>query len=124
MHLVGPHLTTTRYNSKKKQSNSKKLAKAKEDHEAWLKSKGVGKSTLPVDRKGKRVGLYDVPDLMKDIVIAVKTSDKVGNGSAKETKVYTGNEIAGIAVTHKSNLMPIRKDNKQAAIDIAQMRRN
>jgi hypothetical protein len=26
-------------------------------------------------------------------------------------------------VTHKSNLMPIRKDNKQAAIDAANMRR-
>ena len=52
------------------------------------------------------------------------TSDKVaGHGVAKERKIYTGNEIAGIVVTHKSNLMPIRKDNKQAAIDAANMRR-
>ena len=36
---------------------------------------------------------------------------------------YTGDEIAGIVVTHKSNLMPIRKDNKQAAVDAASMRR-
>ena len=36
---------------------------------------------------------------------------------------YTGNEIAGIVVTHKSNLMPVRKDNKQAAVDAANMRR-
>jgi len=27
-------------------------------------------------------------------------------------------------VTHKSNLMPVRKDNKQAFVDAAQMRRN
>ncbi len=42
----------------------------------------------------------------------------------KQQNVYSGNEIMGYVVTHKSNLMPIRKDNKQAAIDAAQMRRN
>jgi len=53
-----------------------------------------------------------------------KTSDTIcSNGSKKETQTYTGNEIAGIVVTHKSNLMPIRKDNKDAAIDAANMRR-
>lgn len=52
------------------------------------------------------------------------TSDKIpGNGAKKESPKYTGNEIAGIVVTHKSNLMPVRKDNKQAAIDAANMRR-
>lgn len=47
-----------------------------------------------------------------------------GNGSKKEQNVYSGNEIAGITVMHKSNLVPIRRDNPQAAIDAAQMRRN
>lgn len=52
------------------------------------------------------------------------TSDKIpGNGAKKESLKYTGDEIAGIVVTHKSNLMPVRKDNKQAAIDAANMRR-
>jgi hypothetical protein len=52
------------------------------------------------------------------------TSDRIaGNGLAKERSRYTGDEIAGIVVTHKSNLMPVRKDNKQAAIDAASMRR-
>ena len=50
-------------------------------------------------------------------------SNSIDNGTLKETNKYTGNEIAGIVVTHKSNLMPIRKDNKQAAIDAASMRR-
>ena len=45
------------------------------------------------------------------------------NGTKKEAVKYTGNEIAGIVVTHKSNLMPVRKDNKQAAVDAANMRR-
>jgi hypothetical protein len=52
------------------------------------------------------------------------TSDVIpGNGSKREAMKYTGNELMGIATTHKSNLMPIRKDNKQSAIDAASMRR-
>jgi len=50
-------------------------------------------------------------------------SNTIDNGVLKETTKYTGNEIAGIVVTHKSNLMPIRKDNKQGIIDAANMRR-
>lgn len=54
-----------------------------------------------------------------------KTSDTIpGKTPKKMENVYSGNEIMGIAVMHKSNLVPIRKDNKQAAIDSAQMRRN
>lgn len=47
-----------------------------------------------------------------------------GNGSKKDQKVYSGTEISGVVTTHKSNLMPVRRDNPQAAIDAAQMRRN
>ncbi len=122
MHLVGPYLTTTRYNSKQKKSNSKKLEKSKQEHEAWLKSLGVGKSKLPVDKKGKRVGLYDLPNLKEDLRVSVKTSDTVGNGSAREEKKYTGTLIKGIATMHKSNAVPIL--NKQEAIDVSTMRRN
>jgi hypothetical protein len=54
-----------------------------------------------------------------------KTSDTIPGKTPKKTEnVYSGNEIAGIVTTHKSNLMPIRKDNPQAAVDAAQMRRN
>ncbi len=53
------------------------------------------------------------------------TSDIIpGKTPKKIENVYSGNEIMGIVVTHKSNLVPIRKDNKQAAIDVSQMRRN
>lgn len=122
MHLVGPYLTTTRYNSKQKKSNSKKLEKSKQEHEAWLKSLGVGKSKLPVDKKGKRVGLYDLPNLKEDLRVSVKTSDTVGNGAARETKVYTGTLIKGIATMHKSNAVPIIDKNQ--AIEVSTMRRN
>jgi len=39
-----------------------------------------------------------------------------------EPKVYTGDEIIGIATMHKSNMVPVRKDSN-AAKEIASMRR-
>lgn len=54
-----------------------------------------------------------------------KTSDTIpGNTPRKFQNTYSGNEIMGISVMHKSNLVPIRRDNKEAAIEVAQMRRN
>ena len=53
------------------------------------------------------------------------TSNRIpGNGPKHHENKYSGTEILGIVQTHKSNAMPIRKDNKQAAVDAAQMRRN
>ncbi len=55
----------------------------------------------------------------------IKTSDRVPGKTPKiHQNVYTGNELLGLATMSKSNTIPIRKDNKQAAIDVAQMRRN
>ena len=42
--------------------------------------------------------------------------------SRKRENKYTGDEIMGIAVMHKSNLVPVRKQGD--AEDIAKMRRN
>jgi len=41
--------------------------------------------------------------------------------SKKEEKIYTGDEIMGIAQMHKSNAIPIR--NKKSAEEVAKMRR-
>lgn len=122
MHLVGPYMTTTKYNRKKKPTKNKRLAKAQEEHEAWLESMGVGKHRDKLyDEWGRRIGLNEIPNYGDNRRV---TSDKVAaNGTAKERVQYTGTEIAGIVVTHKSNLMPVRKDNKQAAKDAANMRR-
>lgn len=124
MHLEKAYLTTTRYNSKAKKSRSKKLQAAQVEHEAWLKKIGVGKVSLPTDKKGKRVGINEIPDY-KQNQPSVKLSNTVaGHGAAKAQSKYTGTEIAGIVTTHKSNLMPVRRDNKQAAKDAAAMRRS
>jgi hypothetical protein len=45
-----------------------------------------------------------------------------GSTSKSEPKVYTGTKIIGIATMHKSNMVPIF--NEEAAIEVAQMRRN
>ena len=99
---------------KKRKNKSQRLKAAEAEHEAFLKRMGVtGKkseyrNSIPDYKTGPRM-----------------TSDRIAaNGYAKERIQYTGNEIAGIVTTHKSNLMPVRKDNKKAMVDAAQMRRN
>lgn len=122
MHLEKVYVTTTRYNHKQKKSKSKRLEKAQQEHEAWLEKIGVGKVQLPVDKKGNRVGLYDIPNYKTGPRM---TSDRIAaNGAKRDTPKYTGTEIVGYVVTHKSNLMPIRRDNMQAAVDAANMRRS
>ena len=120
MHLVGPHMTTTKYNNKRKVPQTKKLKEAKEEHERFLEKMGVGKSTLPTNKKGERVGIYNIPDYNTGPRM---TSDRVaGNGTSKDRKVYTGTYIIGAATMHKSNCIPIT--NKEQAIEVSQMRRN
>jgi hypothetical protein len=122
MSMVGPYLTTTKYNRKQKASKSKRLAQAQSEHEAWLKSMGVGKTQLPTNKKGERMGLNEIPNYKTGPRM---TSDRVaGNGAARESNRYTGTEIMGITLNHKSNYEPVRRDNRQAAIDSAQMRRS
>jgi sortase (surface protein transpeptidase) len=124
MQLVGPYMTTTRYNRKQKQSKSKKLQQAHNEHEAWLKRMGVGKTNLPVDHKGNRTGIHDIPDY-KVNQPAVKLSNKIAaHGPAKESNTYSGDrQLLGIATMHKSNMVPVFADKKDDAKDIANMRR-
>lgn len=118
MHLEKPYLTTTRYSSKKKKPN-KKAQQAQKDHDAWLKRMGVN-----VDKpakKNKKQGIYEIPDYSTGPRV---TSDRVAaNGTARKSNTYTGDEIMGIGTMHKSNAVPIRKDSKESAKDLANMRR-
>jgi len=128
MHLVGPYMTTTKYNSKRKVANTKKLRDAKAEHEAWLKKHGVDDESLakklPKDRKGNRVSIHEIPDYTVNAP-SVKLSNQVaGSGAAIEPKEYSGErQLLGVATMHKSNMVPIFADRKEDAIDIARMRR-
>jgi hypothetical protein len=78
MHLVGPYMTTTKYNSKgKKIPNSEKERKAKAEHEAWLRKKGLH----PDQRANKKKAeINRIPDYKADIRNNVPLSNAVGNG--------------------------------------------
>lgn len=113
MPLMPAYYTTTR-NTPRKNKN-KRISKAQAEHNAWLESIGV-------DLKPKK--RYTKP-LKIETTKQTMTSDTIpGNGSKRDSNKYTGSEIAGIALNHKQNYEPVRRDNKQAAIDSAQMRRN
>jgi len=100
---------------KAKKSKKQLLAEAKLEHEKFLKKLGyTGKL------KGKSVN--EIPNYKTESKVP-NTSDTIGIGNKLPRSIYTGDEIMGIATTHKSNMVPIRKDNKQAAIDVANMRR-
>lgn len=125
MHLVGPYLTTTKYNTKRKVANTKKLRDAKAEHEAWLKKHGIDDASLakklPKDRKGNRASIHEIPNYTEN-ASTVKLSNQVaGSGAKAEEKRYTGTLIKGIATMHKSNAVPIM--NKQQAIEVSNMRR-
>jgi len=121
-HLEPVYVTTTRTRKQKKSSKNKRLAAAKAEHEKWMKSMGVGKHELPTDKKGNRVGINNIPDYREHQSHA-QLSNSVGNGYAREKNTYTGDEIMGVVLNHKSNYEPVRRDNRNAAIEAAKMRR-
>ena len=108
----------------RKRKSSKKTARqiaAEAEHEAYLQRLGVGRVKLPVDKKGRRLGINPLPDLSTDSRV---TSDTVpGNGNRRQENRYTGDELLGIATMHKSNAVPVRKDSKKSAQEISSMRR-
>ena len=78
MHLVGPYLTTTKYNSKKKKSNSKRLEESTAKHNAWLAKQGLA----PDQRKLKKAFTGDVRISIPDLTTTnpYELSNVVGNG--------------------------------------------
>lgn len=118
MHLVrGMSSLNTR--KRKSKNQSKRLLQIKEEHEKQLERMGVKKGDSKYTTK--TVSPYSIPDYNTGPRV---TSDSIpGNGTKKDAVKYTGDEIMGIATMHKSNMVPIRKDNKQSAVDAAQMRR-
>jgi len=123
MHLMGPYMTTTKYNSKK--SNRKKTAKqlkAEAEHDKFLRKQGVHPDQLAA--KKKRQDLNSIPDY-KANKPDVELSNKIaGHGPARQSNTYSGErQLLGIATMHKSNMVPVFADRKEDAKDISSMRR-
>lgn len=109
-----PAYYSTIRNTPRKTKN-KRNAKAQAEHDAWLKKMGI--SSKPKKKISKPLVIEAKRDTMTSDVIPA-------NGLPRKVNKYTGDEFVGIALNHKQNYEPIRKDNKQAAIDSAQMRRS
>lgn len=120
MHLVRG-MTSLNQKRRKSQKKSQRQLAAEAEHEAYLKRLGVGQTSLPTDKKGRRLGINPLPDLNTGPRV---TSDAIpNNGGARKANQYTGDELLGIATMHKSNAVPVRKDSKESAKDISSMRR-
>ena len=128
MHLVGPYMTTTKYNSKK--SNRKKTKKqlmAEAQHEKFMRKMGVSQDQLDgklYDKYGKRKHVNNIPNYTENKPDVELSNQISSHGPAKEANTYSGErQLLGIATMHKSNMVPIFADKKEDAKDIASMRR-
>jgi hypothetical protein len=92
---------------------SKRILELEKEHELFLKKKGY-------TGKYKDLSVNELPDLR----CTIPSGSVPGNGVSRKTNQYTGTELLGLGTLHKSNCVPIRKENKTAAIEISQMRRN
>lgn len=108
MHMLPSYFTTTSTRKRKRKNVSQEDVKTQK----LLEKLGYNKDhNFRYDMPNYRVSKSDM-----------KTSDTVGNGFKNMRKQYTGDELAGIGVLHKSNMVPIRKDSNDAK-EIARMRR-
>lgn len=95
-----------------------KQQRVKDEHDAWLRSRGLHPDQLAAKKQKPTVWATAEKSTTRQ---THKTSDTVGNGYAKEPNVYTGKNLLGIAVSHKSYLEPIF--DKKQAVASASMRR-
>lgn len=128
MHLEGPWLSTTgKRKGKTKFRNAEAARQARELDNDWIalqKRWGVEQ-----DERKRKNGLdrpaYVAPKpQFRGSEWLNKPSLNSGTGIAakKDSPVYTGDLIAGVATMHKSNAVPVLRGTTEAE-DIAKMRR-
>jgi hypothetical protein len=140
MHLVGPYLTTTNYKKRQAKMTKAKAAELEQrwrDYNKWAKRNSL--PTMALDEyinytRGKAVVTKktvpipkEAPDLTyrgmdhRERYPSLNSKDVCGIAAKRESPVYTGTLIKGIATMHKSNAVPVF--NSEQAQDIAKMRR-
>ena len=119
MHLAPIYVSTVNHGKSKRKAN-KKQQRSISEHEVWLRKRGLAddqiqarktKNTVSLSEPGMYIRKPDLPPV----------SNYVGNGYKREEKTYTGTFIKGVAVTHKSNIVPVT--NQKQAEEISRMRR-
>ena len=145
MHLVGPYMTTTRYNRKKnrKQLSDAQLEKLKVEWRQYNKrmrkmhchsaqfdefddyiAYTQGKYTPKAQKSATDVQKYahkSAEPYRRETPHIPSHSSGVGTAVRAPDKVYTGDKIKGIGTMHKSNAVPVFSDEE--AIAISKMRR-
>lgn len=104
----------------KKLAQTKRLVKAKREHHEWLLSQNLTPAELKKRRQGSPVPFPEY----KTRGDMPRTSDKMVKISGRaEPQQYSGErKLLGIAIMHKSNLVPVF--DKETAEEISKMRRN
>ena len=132
MHLLPPMFSTTgKKKGKTKFRNADAANKARRNAESWqafLDKWGV-KSNDKTSRKPIQKSTWIGPTVDSRVVVDPKRltnhipSLDTGKGIAvkKEVQQYTGDAMIGIGQLHKSNAIPVFK--QEDAIDISKMRR-
>ena len=141
MSMCGPGLTTTSYKKRKQTKRTKaQQLKFEQQHREYNKSmkrihahdqmmsvedydlyvRGLWKPKAKKFKELVPTEAFQRPQQQK----YPSAGNGIGNCTKKESPTYSGErQLLGIATMHKSNMVPIFADNKQAAIDIARMRR-
>jgi len=127
MHLEGPWLSMSgKKRGKVKFRNAEEARKARELEESWrelLKRQGAEAEQKRQTRALKAPALdYKLTTPVgRTNTHHIPSRDTGGNATLTAPKVYTGSDMIGITVLHKSCLQPVF--SKQDAIDAAKMRR-
>jgi len=126
-HLAGPALTTTgKRRGKFKFRNAEEARKHRELESDWkdlLKRQGIEQE----EKKRKRAMAAEPLVYKLETPIGrtntkhIPSRDSGGVAILKPTQMYTGTEMLGIGQLHKSNAVPIFR--QQDAEDLAKMRR-
>lgn len=143
MHLLGPGMTTTNYKKRKKKPLSvakenqlkidwkkyNKDCRRKNMHAAQFDTfddyrKYVrGEYKAPKQRPNP-LNNYQAPKVRETQDYPSLSNTISAPAGKKEPMKYTGErKLLGIATMHKSNMVPVFEDQKEQAVEIAQMRR-
>lgn len=131
MHLMSPVFTTTgKKKGKSKHRNAEAAAKARRNAEAWQEllakyevkpARKVRPSVQSASRFNPVVGSGPVLDPKRSTSHIPSLDTGRGIAAKKDIKQYTGDAMIGIGVLHKSNSVPIFKQEDAEAI--SKMRR-
>ena len=127
MHLVGPYLSLNgKRKGRVKFRNAEEARKARELDASWRELQK--KWDVDAEEKKRTRAMKAEPLTYKlsapegrDTGPRLPSRDTGGNATLAPAKVYTGDQVLGVTIIHKSCLQPVF--SQQEAIDAANMRR-